>query len=485
MRVVLQNLSLSKGDAVLIMLDNCGEFVDLFGACGASGVMQVPVNTEYRGNLLRHAIEASGAPVMIIDSAYADRLADVQPFTRLDRLVVLGSGPAPALDGVEVSALSDLQAAATGDAGELPPMQESEPLAIMYTSGTTGPSKAVLIAHRHAYEYANAAAKSEELTGGDVYYAPLPLFHIAGQWAILYASWIVGATAIVKRRFSANEFWSDIRTHGVTVTFLLGAMAQFLFAMPEEDDDADNPLDRVLMVPLVADLDGFRKRFDVRVTTCYGSTDVNVPIMSDYAVTDTTVAGHPLPGFQVRLVDENDEDVADGVVGELVVRPPEPWMTMVEYIGDPEATAYAFRNMWLHSGDMMRRDETGQYHFVDRLKDAIRRRGENISSFEVESEVNAHPAIAESAAIAVPSAHTEDDLGLVVTLRESTSATEAELREFMTERAPKFMVPDHIWIVDEMPKTPTGKIQKHLLRKQFGSERDPLAGLRKQATDTG
>lgn len=480
-RGTLRALGLRKGDALLVMLDNCIEFVDVFAACGMEGVLQVPVNTEYRGNLLRHAVEVSGARVILADSSYAERLDAVAPFTTLDHVVYVGH-PVSLSSGITTSALSGIASTPVDDDVTI---HEFDPVAIMYTSGTTGPSKGVLVANRHAFQYATAAANVIELGEGDVYYAPLPLFHIAGQWAMLYASWITGATAVVKRKFSVHEFWDDVREYGATTTFLLGAMAQFLYALPGDGNEDANPMERVLMVPLVADLEGFRQRFSVRVTTCYGSTDVNVPIMSSFDVTDPTVAGTPVPGYQVRLVDEDDNDVPDGEVGELVVRPPEPWMTLVEYIGNPEATAAAHRNLWLHSGDMFRRDSNGEYHFVDRLKDAIRRRGENISSYEVESEVNAHPAVAESAAIAVPSQNTEDDLGVVVVPRRGMSVDEKELREFVAARAPKFMVPDAIWVIDAMPKTPTGKIQKHELRARFAPQRDTQASLRKQATDTG
>jgi carnitine-CoA ligase len=480
-RGILRTLGLRKGDALLVMLDNCVEFVDVFAACGMEGVLQVPVNTEYRGNLLRHAVEISGARVMLVDSAYAERLDAVAPFGRLEHVVYVGD--AISLEcGLTTSALSTIESALVDDDVMI---RECDPVAIMYTSGTTGPSKGVLVANRHAFQYASAAANVIELREGDVYYAPLPLFHIAGQWAMLYASWINGATAVVKRKFSVHEFWMDVREHGATTTFLLGAMAQFLYALPPDGHEDGNPMERVLMVPLVADLEGFRERFSVRVTTCYGSTDVNVPIMSTFDVTDPTVAGTPVPGYQVRLVDEEDHDVPDGEVGELVVRPPEPWMTLVEYIGDAEATAAAHRNLWLHSGDMFRRDTNGQYHFVDRLKDAIRRRGENISSYEVECEINAHPAVAESAAIAITSQNTEDDLGVVVVPRQGMSVDEQELREFVAAHAPKFMVPDAIWVIDAMPKTPTGKIQKHELRARFAPQRDTQASLRKHATDTG
>jgi crotonobetaine/carnitine-CoA ligase len=484
-RQVLAGLGIGAGDRLLVMLDNVVEFVDVFAATGSAGIVQVPVNTEYRGQLLRHAIELSGARVMVADAGFLSRLADVLPFTTLEQVVIVGElvGAVPA--GLRVTPLADLLEHRVAESTEPPSPVDVDPIAIMYTSGTTGPSKGVLVSQRHAYEYASTAARSIELAPGDVYYAPLPLFHIAGQWAMLYASWITGATAVIKRKFSVHDFWADVRENGATVSFLLGAMAQFLSSLPDAADDGVNPMERVLMVPLVADLKGFRDRFAVRVTTCYGSTDVNVPVMAGFDVEDPTVAGRVIDGFQVRLVDEFDNDVPDGAVGELVVRPPEPWMTMIEYVGDPVATAEAFRNLWLHSGDMFRRGVTGELHFVDRLKDSIRRRGENISSYEVEAEVNAHPAIAESAAIAVPSQNTEDDLGVVVVPRQGAHIDERELREFIAARAPRFMVPDVIWVIDAMPKTPTGKIQKNELRTRFSAERDHQAAERKRATDTG
>jgi len=181
-------------------------------------------------------------------------------------------------------------------------------------------------------------------------------------------------------------------------------------------------------------------------------------------VSDPTVAGRALPGFDLRIADEHDQEVPVGQVGELLVRAHEPWVIATGYHGDPEATLRAFRNLWLHSGDAFRKDAGGNYYFVDRIKDYIRRRGENISSFEVEREVNAHPAVLESAAVAIRSDLGEDDLKVVVVARPGHSIDAEELREFVRGRAPKFMVPDVVEVVDELPKTPTGKIRKHLLR---------------------
>jgi len=480
-RRMLSHCGLVRGDGLLIMLENSLEYVDAFLGCATAGVLQIPINTQYRGNLLRYEVEHSAAAAILIAPQYLDRLAEAAPFSSLRRIIVAGDLPAAqVIARVPAESLTALMGKLAGEPSPPPQrIEEWDPMGVMYTSGTTGPSKGVLTAHRHAYEYSRGAAAVAELHEGDVYYAPLPLFHIAGQWAVMYASWITGATAVFKKRFSVREFWDDVRRHNVTVTFLLGAMAQFLAGQLERADDADNPLERVLMVPLVADLLGFRTRFDVRVTTCYASTDVNLPIRADFTVDDPTVAGRAVAGYHLRLVDQNDNDVPAGHVGELVVRPPEDWMTMVEYRGNPEATTDALRNMWLHSGDMFRLDADGVFRFIDRLKDAIRKRGENISSFEVELEVNAHPAVAESAAIAIPSQHTEDEVGVVVVPRAGMTIDPDELRRFVEARAPRFMVPDVVWVLEEMPKTPTGKILKHVLRTRFATDRDNQAAERK------
>jgi crotonobetaine/carnitine-CoA ligase len=442
-----------RGDAVLVMLDNSIEFVDAWLGLALIGAVQVPVNTEYRGEVMRHQIKDSGARLMLLDSAYIERIESLRPdLGSLERTLILD----------EWERLFATQHELAED--EIVDAEEHDIVAIMYTSGTTGPSKGVRVAHAHAYTYAQHAGEVQQLKEGDVYYAPLPLFHIAGQWALVYASMQVGATAIVRRRFSASEYWNTVREAGANVSFLLGAMANLLARQEPQPDDADNPMERMLLVPLVDELEAFKKRFGVRVCTCYGSTEVNVPIASDFEVDDPTVAGKALAGFDLRIGDENDGEVPIGEVGELLVRAHEPWVVATEYHANPEATVRAFRNLWLHSGDAFRKDAHGNYYFVDRIKDYIRRRGENISSFEVEREVNAHPNVLESAAVAVKSALSEDDLKVVVVPKPGRRIDSDELREFLRSRVPKFMVPDIVDVVDELPKTPTGKIQKHLLR---------------------
>jgi crotonobetaine/carnitine-CoA ligase len=452
------------GDAVLVMLDNTIEFVDVWLGLALIGAIQVPVNTEYIGEILRHQVKDSAASLMVVDHPYVERIARLDgDHGNLRRLLV--SGGAAGVDGIECRSWEGVfrDSAEIGE-DAIADVAEHQITAIMYTSGTTGPSKGVRIANAHAYTYARLAGQTMQLAPDDVYFAPLPLFHIAGQWALVYACLQVGATAIVRRRFSVSDFWTVVRESKANVSFLLGAMANFLARQEPRPDDRDNPMQRMLMVPLVDGIDDFRRRFDVRVCTCYGSTEVNVPIISGYDVSEAGMAGRAVKGFELRIVDDEDREVPVGEVGELAVRSAEPWILATEYHRNPEASVRLFRNLWLHTGDAFKRDEEGNYYFVDRIKDYIRRRGENISSFEVEREVNMHPAVLESAAVAVRSAATEDDLKVVVVAKPGRSIDAGELREFLRGRVPRFMVPDIVEVAAELPKTPTGKIQKHLLR---------------------
>ena len=442
------------GEPVLVMLDNTIEFIDAWLGLALLGAIQVPVNTEYLGEILRHQVKNSGARLMLIDEAYASRIQALgDDRGELNCVRMAGGRWAEAFDAADELPLE-----------EIAPSAEHDIVAIMYTSGTTGPSKGVRVAHAHAFTYAQHAGEAMRLAEGDVYFAPLPLFHIAGQWALVYACLQVGAKAIVRRRFSVNDFWATVRASGANVSFLLGAMANFMARQEPRPDDIDNPMDRMLLVPLIDNLEDFRHRFGVRVCTCYGSTEVNVPIISEFDPIEPGLAGRVVRGFDVRIVDDNDMEVPVGAVGELVVRSAEPWVMATEYHRNPEASVRLFRNLWLHTGDAFRRDPAGNYYFVDRIKDYIRRRGENISSFEVEREVTAHPAVLECAAVAVKSAATEDDLKVVVVLKQGATLEPVELRDFLRGRVPKFMVPDIVEVIAELPKTPTGKIQKHLLR---------------------
>ena len=465
----VEALGIAAGETVLAMMPNVPEFVLIWIGLGKFGAIQVPVNTAYRGNLLVHVINDSAARTMIVDAQYLDRLADVADrLEHLERLIVFdrtsaAGGLPAALAHLSRLPFETLLDAPEGARSELPPHHALK--AIMYTSGTTGASKGVMVTQAHAYNYAHNGIDLMELKPGDVYYAPLPLFHIAGQWAMVYAAIIGGAAAVITERFSVERFWEDARRFNATVTFFLGAMANFLARQPERPDDAATPIDRALVVPMFPDVYDFGRRFNMRITTTYGSTEVSSPMRLGFDNPDWKTCGMLKDDlYEARIVDENDEEVPDGTVGEFVIRAKEPWLLMAGYWRHPEWTQKAWSNLWLHSGDAMWRSSEGYFYFADRVKDSIRRRGENISSLEVENEINSHPDIVECAVFPVPSEHTEDDVMASIVLKPGRALDPEDLIGFLEPRMAYFMVPRYIDIVEALPKTPTGKIQKYELR---------------------
>ncbi|MFP6729247.1 MAG: AMP-binding protein [Alphaproteobacteria bacterium] len=463
----LAALGIAPGETVLVMLTNTVEFVALWCGLGKLGAIEVPVNTAYRGDIFAHVINNSGATTMVVEARFLERLAEVAPrLETLERLIVTGESKIESLGkrfeiaGWDVMEVDNETPIADGP-------RHLDLKAVMYTAGTTGLSKGVMITHSHAYNYAACGPDLLELGADDIYYAPLPLFHIAGQWAVVYAAMIAGASAVLTDRFSIEAFWDDVRRHGATATFLLGAMANFLYRQEPRGADADNPLKKALIVPLFPEIEDFKRRFDCQVTTTYGSTEVGVPVTASFDLPNARVCGRVKDElFEVRLVDEDDEEVPVGTVGELVVRPREPWLVMAGYWRDPEQTEVAWRNLWLHSGDTMYRDEDGWLYFSDRLADCIRRRGENISSLEVENQLYAHDAVFECAVFGVPSEHTEEDVMATLVLKPGAGLEPADLIAFLKPRMPSFMVPRYVNIIDALSKTPTGKIQKTDLRAQ-------------------
>jgi len=463
----LAEIGVGKGDTVLLMLPNTELYIQSWLGIAKLGAIEVPVHTAYKGQMLVHALNASGAKWIIIHMDFLHVLHEIHnDLVDLQYLLVVSpSNEKLAFSNkLQVMPFEDLIADNDSELGFDPPYNET--MALMYTSGTTGPSKGVLVTNAHAFEYANSVVGLIDIKENDIYYAPLPLFHIAGQWAVVYAALMSDASAVIKENFSVTDFWNDVARFKANVSFLLGAMANFLYQQPVKADDGKNGLERMLVVPLLPQLDEFRKRFNVKVSTCYGSTEANVPIVSTFDVEDPKQCGVARKGWEVEIVDDDDEKTPIDIPGEIVVRPPEPWLTMRNYLHQPEATADAYRNTWLHTGDMAYKDKDGNFYFVDRKKDAIRRLGENISSFEVEREVNAHSSVLECAAVAVQSEHTEDEVMVVVVSKPDETVEPKDLHGFLVERAPKFMVPRYIKVVAEIPKTPTGKIQKNRLREQ-------------------
>lgn len=445
-----------------LMLDNSLDLLAVVYGLGLTGRIQVPINTAYKGTFLSHIVNDSGAEVLVVEEHYAERVAAVADQLKSLRHVVVRGGDGAALRGTRF-AVSTFEALAASAPIPVHPVSASDLIGYMYTSGTTGVSKGVEVCHAHAYTYSSREDASTP-RAEDRILVTLPMFHLAGQWAGAYQSLVARATCVVQPSFSVSRFWHWVRDYGITVTVMLGAIAELLQQAEPRADDADNPLRLAFMAPLASDFDGFRKRFGVELGAGYGMTEIGAVMRSEPADVVPGEAGTARPGYELRLVDEHGQDVPDGVVGELWVRAESPLMTMRGYHGLPEKTAETIVDGWVRTGDVFRRDAGGHYYFMDRRKDALRRRGENISSFEVERALNAHPDVFESAVVAVSSPLSEDEIKAVLVPREGRQIDLEELTRFMIDRVPYFMVPRYFEVVDTLPKTPTQKVQKHLLR---------------------
>ncbi len=465
----LQRLGVRQGELVLSWLPNGPDAVTVWFALNYIGAVYVPVNTAYRGALLAHVVADLGASLIVLHGGLADRLAAL-PAGALRRGIVVGPANASlAFDTIDAAVLS----AADGD-----PADPDRPIApwdlqsVIYTSGTTGPSKGVLSSYLHLWSTSMAFHFVTETDRG---MANLPLFHAGGTGAV-YRMLVKGASVAVVDSFRTQTFWQTIRATGTTVLTLLGAMTPFLMKEPVSAGDRGHGLRAVTMVPLADDARVFTERFGVDVYTTFNMTEVSCPIFSGPNPAKPGSCGELRAGVQARVVDENDCELAPGDVGELIVRTDMPWAMNGGYHRNPEATARAWRNGWFHTGDAFRMDADGTFYFVDRLKDAIRRRGENISSFEVEREILAHPAVREAAVVGVQSEYGEDEVMAIAALVPEQALNATALVEFLRPRLPHFMVPRYVRFVDELPKTPTQKVEKHRLRAE-GRTPDTWDGL--------
>jgi len=458
----LQALGVRRGDRVLIMLPNGAFGLRAMFAANYIGAIMVPINTAYRGALLEHVIADSRAEVAVVDAALLPRVLEVATGA-LKRIVVAGADtPPPAPDHLELLGQGVLLDPGREPADPERPIEPWDTQSIIFTSGTTGRSKGVLSSYMHCYTAMNPATWTCT-RADDRHLLHMPIFHIGGAFIAAMAL-CVGASVAVVERFRTESFWPTVRRLEVTSVFLLGAMATFLLKAPARPDDREHPLRHVMIVPLGAAGPPFGERFGVDFYTLFNMTEISTPLMSGPNPAKPGLCGRPRDGVALRLVDGHDVPVPDGTPGELIIRTDAPWTMTHGYDGRPEATAEAWRNGWFHTGDVFVRDADGDFFFVDRLKDAIRRRGENISSWEVEVEILSHPDVREAAVVAVPSEHTEDEVLAVLSPVAGRTIDPAAIVAHLEPRLARFMIPRYIRVVDDLPKTPTSKVEKHLLR---------------------
>lgn len=459
----LAELGLDRQEPAALLMDNSIDLMHTWTGIGLGGRIEVPINTALKGTFLSHILNDSQSRLLVVEDAYVDAVARVAgDLTQLRTVVVRGDlAAAESLrSAYDVLPFDELT---TAEPTEVEPVDSGDLIGYMYTSGTTGPSKGVLTSHAHAYTYASSE-DTGELGSDDVVLTLLPMFHLGGQWYTAYKALVHQARCVIEPSFSVSRFWPLVREHGITYTLLLGAMAEMLQQQPSQPDDRDNPLRTVPMAPLASNLRAFCERFDISARAVYGMSEIGAVLGGGYESLKPGEAGQPRDGVTLRVVDVDGTDCAPGEVGELWVKPDEPLTVMSGYHNLPDKTAESVVDGWVHTGDAFTIDADGHFFFADRIKDALRRRGENISSFEVEKVINTHPQVYESAVVAVPSELSEDEIKAVIVPREGESIDPVELTEFLIDNMPYFMVPRYVELVAELPKTPTQKVHKHVLR---------------------
>jgi crotonobetaine/carnitine-CoA ligase len=454
---------IARGDRVAILCGNRPEFLDLFLGCGWMGAVSVPINVAARGPQLEHMLKSSGARLLVLESELLPALEFVD-FSKLavEAIWIIdpGSGMADRHQSIPVRPLPDRTVPVP--AADL---KAHDLLTILFTSGTTGPSKGVCCPHAQFFWWGFNVLRQLGLRDGDILHTTLPLFHVNAM-ATFFQALLNGCTQVVEKRFSASNFWPALVTSGATVTYVLGAMVPMLLARPPCDDEKRHKV-RVALAPGVpAHLhEVFTERSGIYLLDAYGATESNAVIGTTMDSRRPGWMGKPFEGFHACVVDEDDNELPHGTPGELLLRADEPFAMATGYFGMADKTVEAWRNLWLHTGDRVVRNEEGYYKFIDRMKDSIRRRGENISSFEVERVIMSHPSVEVAAVFPVPSDLAEDEVMTSVVVKEGSTLDGAELIRFCEGRLSYFAIPRFVDFVPELPRTESGKVQKFKLRE--------------------
>jgi len=459
----LARRGIAEGDRVLLMAPNCAEFVFSWYACALLGAAVVPINVNLRGFLLQALIADAGVRGMVVHAGLLEAFAQLDPEWKrtIPWTAVIGGPQDAGRSDIGLSNVFDFDELAVtgGDDPEIPGDFRHLQM-ISYTSGTTGPAKGVMMPNAQCFASACTFMRLIGMTADDTLYTPLPLFHGLSSRMGALPALVLGARVVVDDRFSASRYWERAALCDATLGQVVHAIAPLIQAQPP------GPWDRAHRVRAIFNCaydPEFEARFGVRMTRAFSMTETSFLVYTPFPERKPGAVGRAHEDWEIALVDDQDRPVPDGTAGELVGRPHRPYICMQGYLNKPDKTVEAWRNLWFHTGDLMRRDDAGYFHYVDRKKDRIRRRGENVSSADVEHGVAAHPAIAECVALAHPDGAGEDDIRIVAVLKVDARVTPSELHAWLATRLPKFMLPRYIEFVAALPRTGTSKVEKQRL----------------------
>jgi crotonobetaine/carnitine-CoA ligase len=469
-------LGVKRGDHVAFLLNNSPEVLLVYFGLFKLGAVVVPLNVAARGELLVYFLAQSDATMLVADAGLVERYSNVQErLPRIRHLVILGDASqeagafAAAASGVKipVSDYRELERAPSEPPGV--EVRFCDLGYLSYTSGTTGPSKGSMATHAHAITQGIDQREAFGYRPDDILYTCLPLSHGNAFLCCCMPALAADASIAIGRRFSASNFWADIRRYRATQFNLLGAMANILWSQPQRPEDVDNSVRQCMAVPVPTSFyEGFERRFGLTMTSLYGLTDFG---LITYKRTDAPPAkrftgGRVRPEVEVRIVDDDDMPVAPGEVGEIVLRARDPWFSPLGYYNMQDATLEAWRNLWFHTGDRGTLDGDGWLTFVDRKKDAIRRRGQNISSFEVEQMILRHEAVVDVAAFPVSSEMSEDEVMVCVVVKPGSTLDEPTLIEHCQSNMSYYMVPRYVAFRPDLPRNASEKVMKYQLRSE-------------------
>lgn len=473
----LLDLGVTHGSRVAVMLPNSPSFLVLALALGRLGAIFVPVNLALKGESLRHVLRQSDASVLAVERSLLPRVARVSEDLPLLRTVLV-DGPEP--NGIspplraEVSELATVMQARTRTGLPISAADTFDPWCVMFTSGTTGPAKGAIMTHQYWFLVPSTlSGPGRDARQDDVFYVSAPMFH-AGVWLVqIIPSLLLGCPVAIDEGFSTSQFWDRVRHYGATQLLTMGATHIWLWNEAPTAADADNPARVWAPIPLPSSLhEPFKKRFGIEhLWTTYGGTEFMSVAATDVRHTSKPdSSGQARPSVQLAVLDDLGRPLPPGAIGELCVRPTEPHAIFQGYLGMPEETLRRFRDLWYHTGDLVQIDEDGEVFFVDRKDDYLRVRGENVSSFDVETAFNRHPAVAESAAFSISSTEAElvkeDEIMVALVLDTETGATPEDILRFAADELPHFAVPRYLEFVDDLPRTQTGRVQKNVLRER-------------------
>jgi carnitine-CoA ligase len=466
----LAAVGVQPGDLVAQMMQNGHEYVQIYAGLAYRGAPVVLVNTAFRGYMLEYVLNDAGCRFLVADEEFLEVVAQSEPRLKSLRCVLVSGSPdsetikawAERFTGIEVVSLRDAVPSSVGPA--LARVGPGDMHCIVYSSGTTGPSKGIMISNAHALVKAVEVLRICDFAPDDVLYSPLPLFYSMGLLRGVLSVALVRASIVLRDKFSASAYWDDVRAYGATVGHCVFSIPRMVQSQPEQPNDSDNPLRCMFNARPDAE---FSRRFGVKLIESYGLTEGGNAI---YNRLDEPArvgsCGRVSDEWEVRLADPDGDEVPLGETGEILIRPLQPNRIMLGYLNKAEVTVTAMRDLWFHTGDMASADADGFFYYQGRSKDMIRRRGQNISAWEVEQILLEHPDVADVAALAHPSDIGEDDLRVIVVPAAGQPLDLRVVAAFAEERMPEFMIPRYFEMRSDLPRTPSGRVEKYRLAEQ-------------------